>query len=370
MEYLRNVGVAPIQPVGTAVQAELAPGAPCESQGPTDQRNQGPSETGIDAKTETVTECCIAPDLLDELWQSCEAEACGLTRAEFDQIVLPIGVGRNFGRDPAIAGGVTREQQAAFFGSLRMADLVLARACASGNERAWERFIALYRQSLLRAGVAITNSDTLGREVADGLYAELYGLTVREGERRCPLDSYSGRGSLIGWLRTTLAQRHVDRHRRTYREQPLDEIGEKATPDVDSATAPDSTVLSQLAMAINETLERQGAEERFLLASYYLDGRRLHEIAAVMGVHEATVSRKLKRATKDVRKQIIRNLERHGLSRREAEEAMATDPRDLTTELSRAEGAGNPGGSNPTQLRLKELLQSSPMRPFNEQAEP
>ena len=64
----------------------------------------------------------------------------------------------------------------------------------------------------------------MGRDLADQLYAELYGLTVRDGERRCPLHSYRGRGSLMGWLRTTLAQRRVDHYRRTRHEEPIEEF--------------------------------------------------------------------------------------------------------------------------------------------------
>ncbi len=312
-----------------------------------------------------MAQCQIPPSLLDELWQTCEAEACGLARTEFEQILLRIGMAQNFGLPKGLAASATPEQQAAFFAGLRVADLVLARACASGNERAWERFVALYRLPLLRAGIAITNNDSLGRELADGLYAELYGLTVREGERRCPLDSYSGRGSLIGWLRTTLAQRHVDHHRRTHREQPLDETGESAAPVATAAAEPDHAALTLLASAVQEALERQGSEERFLLASYYLDGRRLHEIAAVLGVHEATVSRKLKRAAGAVRKQIVRGLERRGMSRRQVEEALATDPRDL----SDLQNPPAPGGAHPNPLRLKELLQKSPAETFKEQAD-
>ena len=304
--------------------------------------------------------CRISPDLADELWRSCEAEACGLARAEFEQILLRIGMAQGFGLAGGLATEATPAQQAAFFAGLRLADLVLARACASGNERAWERFIALYRQPLLRAGIAITNNESLGRELADGLYAELYGLTVKEGERRCPLDSYSGRGSLIGWLRTTLAQRHVDQHRRTHREQPLDETNETAT---EQAAEPDRAALPLLTGAVKEALERQGPEERLLLASYYLDGRRLHEIASVLGVHEATVSRKLKRATGAVKKQIVRSLERKGMSRRQVEEALRTDPRDLS-DLEESLSAWPAD-----RMRLKELLQKSETDSFKEQAE-
>ncbi len=223
---------------------------------------------------------------------------------------------------------------------------MLARACAAGNELAWEHFIAQHRQPLIRAAIAITGSETLGRDLADQLYAELYGLNTREGERRCPLLSYRGRGSLMGWLRTTLAQRHVDHHRRNRREQPLEEI-DAPTADVPPQTP--GAELSQLERAIEQALLERDAEERFLLAAYYLDGQTLFQIARVLGVHEATVSRKLRRATDDTRKQVLRNLERGGLSRRAAQEAMGADPRDL-------------------QVNLKKLLQHSQTEAFKEQA--
>ena len=314
--------------------------------------------TAVPAELAPVAQCVIAPALVEDLWRRCEAEACGLARAEFEQIVLGIGMVRNFGLTAGLAAEATPTQQAAFFGTLHMADLVLARACAAGNERAWERFIALYRQSLLRAGMAITGNESLGRELADGLYAELYGLTVREGERRCPLDSYSGRGSLMGWLRTTLAQRHVDHHRRTHREESLEDSADCLAAGSGTKTEADGKALPLLAAAVEEVLEKEAPEEKFLLASYYLDGRRLHEIAAVMGVHEATVSRKLKRTTASVRKQIVRSLERRGMSRRAAEEALEIDPRDLT-------GAA---GQDRDHLRFKELLQTSPASSFKEKA--
>jgi RNA polymerase sigma-70 factor (ECF subfamily) len=55
----------------------------------------------------------------------------------------------------------------------------------------------------------------------------------------------------------------------------------------------------------------------------------------VLRVHEATVSRKLKRATEHLRKQLLRTLRERGLSRRAAEEALGIDPRDVDMNLRR-----------------------------------
>jgi RNA polymerase sigma-70 factor (ECF subfamily) len=280
--------------------------------------------------------------LLNELWQECDGASCGLARGEFNKILLDVGGAHNYG----FAEGATasRQQQAAYFRGLRLGDLVLARACAAGNERAWERFVAIYRQPLVRAAIAITGSDTLGRELADQLYAELYGLTTHDGERRCPMESYRGRGSLIGWLRSTLAQRHVDHHRRRHREQPLEEYDAPAAATEHEKPAGELTVLES---AVEGALERCEAEDRLMLAAYYLDERTLMQIGRVVHIHEATVSRKLKRVCQDLRKQILKNLQSSGMSRRGAEEALGTDPRDLD-------------------LNLKKLLQYSQSDAFQE----
>lgn len=315
LAYLEGVGITPSQSVESLLATDVA--------------------TVVGA---------VDPALLEELWRTCDAAAYGLERGEFAEILLRVGTSRNYG---LAAGAVaSRQQQAEFFSTLRLADLVLARACARGHERAWEHFVALYHHPLERAAIAITGSETLGHELADSLYGELYGLKMVEGERRCPLDSYQGRGSLIGWLRTTLAQRHVDHYRRSHREEPLEEFD---TPAREPESVKASSELVLLGNAVEGALVQQAAEERFLLAAYYLDGRTLLRIGQLLGVHESTISRKLRRATGELRKQVLKNLEGMGMSRRAAEEALGADPRDLD-------------------LNLRKLLQSSQSDTFQEKA--
>jgi len=319
LAYLRVVDAAPIQPVEDppSGEASAAPAA-------------------------------VHPALLDEFWRDCGARAWGLERSDFDRILLVVAMAQNFG----LASGVAaqRKEQAAFFHSLKLDDLVLAKACAVGNERAWEHFMAVYGQPLTRAAIAISGNETLGRDLADAFYAELYGLSTRDGERRCPLDSYRGRGSLLGWLRTTLAQRFVDHYRRTFREQSLDDqVHDVAVSN--SVPSPEPAILATLRQAIHAALRDQPAEEQFLLAAYYADDKTLAEIGQVLHVHEATISRRLRRATDAVRKHLLRNLEKSGMSRRGAEEALGIDPRDLDLKMD-----------------LRKLLQSSVPEPFTVQA--
>jgi RNA polymerase sigma-70 factor (ECF subfamily) len=296
----------------------------------------------------------VHPELLEELWQQCDANTYSLHRSDFNRIVERLGASNNYGHPSELIP--TAQQQAAFFHNLRFSDLVLAQACAAGNERAWEYFLELYNGPLTRAAIAIAGNETQGRDLVDALYAELYGLTLLDGERRCPLHSYKGRGSLLGWLRTILAQRHVDHHRRHHREQPLGDLINDLLPEHEPAAhtaqpTAAATELSLLTKAVQAALIAGTEEERFLLAAYYLDQRTLHQIAQVLRVHEATISRKLHRLTDRLRKQVLRNLQVLGLSKIAAHESLGTDPRDLD-------------------LNLKKILQASESEAFPEKSVP
>jgi RNA polymerase sigma-70 factor, ECF subfamily len=295
-----------------------------------------------DAGADLVASSGLPLALFDELWLTADAEGCDLTREEFGAALAAIGTKYHYGLPSEIRPASARE--AAFYRALRLPELALAQACALGREAAWQRFLDLYRAPLTQAAIAITGSATLGHEVADSLYAELFGLTERGGQRNSPLVSYSGRGSLLGWLRTTLAQRHVDHHRRTHRETPLDDH-DGAAPV--ATVAPLPAELDRISDAVSCILEALPTEDRFLLASYFLDRKTLLQIGQLLRVHEATISRRLKRLTSDLRKQLLRNLQTGGLSKRAAEEALGADPRDL-------------------EINLKALLQTSPSTSFSD----
>ena len=279
--------------------------------------------------TPPIADAALPPHLLDELWQAAEAQALGLSRSDFEQTLLAIGAKHNYGLAPDTEPNAARKES--FLRALQLPDLALAQACALGHDAAWQQFLARFREPLTQAAIAITRSSSLGPELADGLYAELFGLSERDGRRRSPLASYSGRGSLMGWLRTSLAQRHVDHHRRTHREEPLPDNSTFAAAA--PAPAPLPAELAALGSSIAAVIDELAAEDRFLLSAYFLDQQTLQQIAQVLNVHEATISRRLKRLTTRLRDRLLQNLQRSGLSRRAAEEALGNDPRDLSINL-------------------------------------
>jgi len=260
-----------------------------------------------------------------ELHAKCAAEQFGLSCDDLARILGEV--------TKKYLGAAGPAQLRVFCTSLKIEELVLARACAAGNERAWEVFMVRYREKLYDIGLHIAREDSAARELSDSLYADLYGTVMRNGERVSKLSSYTGRGSLEGWLRTVMAQEHVNRYRRQKRMVSLDEETEEgaqfATPDPEPAQAVDARLQS----VTDEVLGALAADERFILAAYYLDGRTLAEIARILAVHESTISRKLDKVVKSLRKQVLAGLARKGMSRRQAEEALAIDVRDITLNL-------------------------------------
>lgn len=233
----------------------------------------------------------------------------------------------------------------AFLALLRVDELVLTRACAAGNERAWEVFLNRYRTTLYESAYKIAREESAARALADSLYAELYGVNEKGQQRASKLLYYQGRGSLQGWLRTVVAQEYVNRYRRAKRETSLDAVLEDGQQF--AAAEPDSSVTDpRVASAAAAELAALEPEERFLLAAYYLDHRTLAEIAKLQSVHESTISRKLERVTSGLRKRIRKRMMQAGMSPRQADEAMQdVDVRDLRVNVGETLRQGTNSGT-------------------------
>jgi RNA polymerase sigma-70 factor (ECF subfamily) len=76
------------------------------------------------------------------------------------------------------------------------------------------------------------------------------------------------------------------------------------------------------------------AEERLILASYFIDGNKLTDIAALLGVHESTVSRRLEKITAALNKKIRVALLKMGMNKREVEDAFSADVRELQVNVA------------------------------------
>ncbi|MGE5206159.1 MAG: RNA polymerase sigma factor [Chlamydiota bacterium] len=272
----------------------------------------------------------------EELFPQCGGQRFGIGIAGLRDILHQVG-------DKYLSPGDSPAAARHFFAALRLEELVLARACAAGNEAAWEAFLLRYREKLYSAAQHIAREDSAARELADSLYADLFGTAVREGKRVCKLDFYTGRGSLEVWLRTVLAQEYINRYRTRKRLISLEEQeegGEQYAAPVAEQQAP---VDIRLQSALDEALGTLTSEDRFLLTAYYLDHRTLAEVGRALGIHASNVSRRLEKLAAGIRSSIRNLLLKQGLSQRQAEELMEVDVRDLQVNI-RARLAQKPPG--------------------------
>jgi RNA polymerase sigma-70 factor (ECF subfamily) len=288
------------------------------------------------------------------LYQRSGAEAYGISHDEFAAILdeierrtFPTPIQRS---EIKTKRNSSDEEKAAFRAGLRLEELAIARACAAGNERAWQDFIARYRPKLQQAALHITRDSALADDLAGSLFADLYGVNLKDGVRNSKLSSYTGRGSLEGWLRTVMAQEFVNRYRKQKRTVSLDEQNEEGVQFAAPEPPPAIDADERLEAATDEALAELSAEDRFTLAAYFLDGRTLAEVARMLGLHESSVSRRLDRLATGIRKRILAGLRSRGMSHAQASEALETDVRDVRINL-RSSLAQVPGDKTFTKSR-------------------
>ncbi len=209
--------------------------------------------------------------------------------------------------------------------SLRLEDLALACACSQGIEKAWEFFIANFRRDLRIAASSMLRGsgradDARAEELADSLYAELYGVRSDvDGRRKSLFEYFHGRSKLSTWLRAVLAQKQVDMFRTSTKTVSLEdefegdgprELGGRAK-SISPESDPDrERYLGRFDQALSEALAGLTARDRMILACYYVDQLTLAEIGRMLGEHESTVSRQLERMRRALRESVTHALQR------------------------------------------------------------
>jgi RNA polymerase sigma-70 factor (ECF subfamily) len=261
-------------------------------------------------------------------WRLPEAVVARLhEKAQADRWAVPVSrfsealersAGKAFATEPNL-----RELER-YLASLHLEDLALACGCSAGHEGAWEYFVREQRPTLYRAADAI---DPTGgaRELADSLYGELFGLVERDGERRSLFEYFHGRSSLSTWLRAVLAQRHVDRvrHSRRFESLPAEDAPGLAQPD-HSGQLHAGRYLQLMRQAVTAAVARLAPKDRLRLAYYYAQDLTLAQIGRALKEHEATVSRNLARARREIRSDVEGQFrDQHHMNASQIEECFA-----------------------------------------------
>ena len=210
-----------------------------------------------------------------------------------------------------------------FIDGMQADDLCLIIACERNDEGAWSELVERFTPTVRSAARSASSNEDAAEDLAQSIWAELYGLKVgKDGKPSSKLAYYSGRGSLAGWLRAVVGQLAIDVYRKqsrlvqTEEDAELDRMAHElpATPEGQSVVAlslknPEQLISNRFAesdmqQAFDVAIRELPAEDRLLVKLYYFDQLRLREAGAVLGVHEATASRRLTRIHGDLRKRV------------------------------------------------------------------
>jgi RNA polymerase sigma-70 factor (ECF subfamily) len=240
---------------------------------------------------------------------------------------------------------------AKFIDEMQADDLCLIIACERGDESAWTDLVDRFTPTIRSAARSASANEDAAKDLSQSIWAELYGLRTREdGTPASKLAYYSGRGSLAGWLRAVVAQLAVDVFRKqsrlvqTEEDADLDRLARDAQVVEGQAVLvgipnPEQSMSNRLAQAdmqqaLNKSVQELAAEDRLLVKLYYFDNLRLREAGAVLGVHEATASRRLTRIQTDLRKRVTKILiDERGWTQAETERSFAEVAQHLDTDL-------------------------------------
>lgn len=257
-----------------------------------------------------------------------------------------------------------------FLRQIQADDLFLALSCANGSERAWWEFDQQHRSYLERVARHLARTEIDAQEVVDSVYVELYGTRVVDGARVSKFATYSGRGSLRGWLRTVIWHSIVDLHRASHDEISLDEMNETVGEGHAHSTfaemnlgGGEEEMIDQIARdryrkatlsSIDNAFGNLDVHEKLLLLYYHVENLKLREIARLVEnadsplrgwfqrksssrgtnpesrIHESTIMRWLEKSYSKVLKNFREELEAtHKLSEKELEICMELATQDL-----------------------------------------
>jgi RNA polymerase sigma-70 factor len=239
----------------------------------------------------------VSDATLASLYERSGAEGLGASADAF-RAALQRALDKRFGGE-----AVSTAEIEDFLSGLHLEDLALAVACAAGESGAWDVFVRRYQAEMRRAATALAGA-TAGEEIADAAIAQLFGVDARGGSRRPLFEYFHGRSRLSTWLRSLIAQRHIDHVRTERRLSSLDAMGQPeilldvpaAEPDLDSGR-----IGAAMRSAMARAIARLEPRDRLRLACYYAEGLTLAAIGRMLSEHEATVSRKLQRTRERIR---------------------------------------------------------------------
>lgn len=181
--------------------------------------------------------------------------------------------------------------------NLRMPDLYLACACASGDNRALAEFDARYVTEIDAALGRMRQSRATVEEVKQLVRQKLF---VPKDGKPPKIAEYGGRGGLHRWVRAVAVRTCLNQMRKGKREVLMENnqvlAGVSAAGDDPELAYMKEKYRNEFREAFVEALGMLSDREQGLLRYHYVDGLNIDEIGTIYRVHRVTAYRWLEKA--------------------------------------------------------------------------
>lgn len=201
-------------------------------------------------------------------------------------------------------------------------DVYLAVACELRDDAALAAFDPVLVREVGKAAAKVREGAAFAEEVTQAVRVLLF---LGGAGSRPRIGDYDGAGPLRSWLRVMAARQALNMVRGAGEQRRADDVSEVLAaipaaddPELEYAKARHAREFRE---AIVEALRGLRDEQRTLLQFYHRDGRTVEEIGRILGVHHATIVRRLVAA----REALVESV--HGLLK----ERLRLDSKDLAS---------------------------------------
>ena len=184
-------------------------------------------------------------------------------------------------------------------------DRLLVAKILNGDEKAFTELYREYSPGILRRLYRMTGDS----EYAEDCLQQVFTEALRSFE------NYRGEGSLQGWLNRIATHLTLDHFRRKQRLRSFLEDFAPAKQHSEQEPLPEELFLKEeLRQLIRSLLEKLGARKRMAILLCDLEGMGVEEAAEQMDIPVGTVASRLHHGRRDLRKLVIAELRKRGLS--------------------------------------------------------
>ncbi|MFY2763140.1 RNA polymerase sigma factor [Arenimonas sp. MALMAid1274] len=173
-------------------------------------------------------------------------------------------------------------------------------AAQRGDTVAYGRLVSATQRMVASVALAVTRDVQTSEDIAQETY-----LTAWQR-----LSQLGNPGGFLPWLRQVARNRAIDHVRaQRYRETPVDPLDPLATVAADTGAGPAETFeRNDQARLLAEALDEIPETSRDVLLLFYREGERTQVVAALLGISDAAVRKRLQRGRESLREELLKRV--------------------------------------------------------------